>query len=173
MSESTLDTSGLPLWETTLRAMRELGLKYGAKFSLNWLADKLNAPINSCAFGLGIASINDVIIAEGYYLSRRDQQNQFYVVLNPTECEGVAKSFGSKAYRYTKRQFTLTTGLLRNGTANLLDVQRKRLEKAQELAAMRMIALRKGSALLSIATDAMKQRAKQLCDGSEQAQAGQ
>lgn len=89
------------------------------------------------------------------------------------ECEGVAKSFGSKAYRYTKRQFTLTTGLLRNGTANLLDVQRKRLEKAQELAAMRMIALRKGSALLSIATDAMKQRAKQLCDGSEQAQAGQ
>ena len=127
--------------------MRESGLHYGMKFDVKWLENQLNCEYESISFGAGISAINDEIIADGYYLSARNQSGQSYTACSPENAEGVCDSFGAKANRCLRRQVTLLGGVLSNPTANLAEDQRRRLESKQEKAAFKLVMLRRASAI--------------------------
>ncbi len=142
-----------PLWQTTLKAIRDAGLHFGARFEISWLENQLNCQRDSIAFGVGISQINDDVIPEGYYLSSRNQAGQCYTVITPENAECVADAYGRGAFRALRRQAQLCGGLLKNPTANLAADQRRRLESKQEKAAFRLVMLRRSESIRRIITE--------------------
>ena len=75
----------LPLWQTTLAAMRKEGVRYGSTYSMESFELRLGANRDSAEFGFALAAIRRELEHDGFYLSARGQAGNGYVILPPEE----------------------------------------------------------------------------------------
>ena len=75
-----LELHRLPLWQTTLAAMRKEGVRYGQTYSMESFELRLGANRDSAEFGFGINLIRRELIHDGFYLTARGQAGQGYAI---------------------------------------------------------------------------------------------
>lgn len=128
-----------PLWESCLETIRERGLlAYGSRVPMDFLVESLGCPVNSIEFGAAMSAINDEIIADGYYLSARDQGGACYLVVSPETAEHVADANVRKSFKSIRRAIKLFHGLQHNPAANLSAEAKRRLASKEEKNAVRL-----------------------------------
>ncbi len=131
----------LPLWRDLLKCLRKEGLTFGAHFAIKWMEEKLDCPVDDIRFGAAICKINDQIVDEGFYLSRRGTKGEFYYVVPEEEAPERLDAGRRQINRLAAKQVAYSAGILANPAARLKPETRKRLEHAQEKDAVRLALL--------------------------------
>ena len=80
----------LPLWQTTLAAMRKEGVRYGKTYSNEYLELRLGANRSSAEFGFAIMLIRKELLHSGFYLTARGQAGNGYAIAEPESLGDIA-----------------------------------------------------------------------------------
>ena len=143
--------SDWPLWKAVLGELRKLpGFGYGFQVPVSWLEMKLGCKADSRAFAFQMLEIRaEVEYDDGYSLQIRtihDSDGNASVIAQIPSAVGhedVAGSWEAKMRRYANRAFQIRERTLCNEAANLSQEDKARMEKASQIAATRIILLRR------------------------------
>jgi hypothetical protein len=146
-----------PLWKVALKNLRELpGYGYGLKLETQWFEHQFGALRNTSDFAFQMLELRAAVESDdGYYLQSQTVQDddtglkaEFYQIPAASEHQGVALTFEGKMRRYAARSFHIRAKTLNNPEANLLDADRRKMEKSAEIAANRIVLLRRERAVI-------------------------
>lgn len=115
----------LPLWQTTLAAMRKEGIRYGQTYSMEFFELGLGANRDSIGFGRAVSEIRRELEHDGFYLSARGQSGNGYVILYPEKASDIMLSYQAKAIDSLKRGVILGTN---TKLETLTEAERRRHE---------------------------------------------
>lgn len=143
--------SDWPLWKAVLGEMRKLpGYGYGFQVPISWLELRLGCKSNTQAFSFQMLEIRaEVEYDDGYSLQIRTVHdadgNATCIAQIPSAIghEDVAGSWEAKMRRYATRALQIRERTLGNETAQLTPEEKERIEKAAQIAATRIILLRR------------------------------
>ena len=125
MTDTKLPVRRIIIWETTLLAMRQAGVEYGASFSKKWMEDHLGCAWNTIEFNGAVHEIRCQLELEGRYLSARGQGEAGYTILMPQE----NAAQGQRNQRLALSLLRRTVNLLSTTPLDGLTAEEKRLHE--------------------------------------------
>lgn len=141
-----------PLWKVALRNLRALpGFGFGLKLETRWFEAQLGCSRETSEFAFGMMRLRqEVEEADGYYLQCQTIQDdesgakcEVYQIPSAADHQGVAVSFEARMRSYAARSLQIRTKTLNNPTAQLSESDRARMAKSEEIAATRIVLLRR------------------------------
>jgi hypothetical protein len=161
MNDNVIDhekTLTWPLWKTALRELRALPeFGYGLTLDIEWFERALGAAKDTATFAFGLMELRARVEDEdGYYLRVQTVQDdetsirhETVQIPNAADHEDVCSGFESRMRSYASRAIELRRKTLGNDKADLTEAQKGHMEKAAEIAATRMVLLRREKSVCS------------------------
>lgn len=141
------------MWRTALTKMQALpGFGYGLRLHTPWFEQAFGCHRESNEFNFAMLALRKYLEEElGYYLQAKtiteaesSLRCEVWEIPSAAEhCREVAEGFEAKLRRYGKRAMEIRARTLVNPESNLDEADRQRAEKALEIAATRLVLLRR------------------------------
>lgn len=150
-----------PIWKVALKNLRALpNFGYGLKIETQWFENQLASHRSTSDFAFQMMELRrELEVEDGYYLQSQTQQDddtgmraEFYQIPAASEHQNVAQGFEAKMRRYASRSFQIRNKTLNNPTADLSASDRSKMEKSAEIAATRIVLLRREKSALAALT---------------------